>query len=149
MIYRQKMNIENIAAAFRQSAYQAYTNTLIGGAPKRISDAFERMTKPVVGDWVIETSTIGIRGRPDLDGVGILEEIAREKVVFSDSEFEWDEVEDGPWPTEPIHYIRTMDGRRFRWSNASIIAVLAMTPIETAIRDVSERRVKRVSEPGK
>jgi hypothetical protein len=125
----EKMELEAIATAFRRSAYNAYSNTLISG-PKIITDAFNRMTNPQVGDWVIETSTVfmtrpRMRRSPssDLDGVGILEEIAWENVQFPDPGFVWNEEEEGrPHPTEKIYYIRTLDGRRFRWSNASIIA---------------------------
>src|SRR5690606_36234682 len=109
MTYSPKMNIEDIASAFRRSADNAYKNTLIGSAPKRVADAYDRMTNPVVGDWVVELSTIGMKDRSDLDGIGILEEVALEKIDFSDPDFVWDEEEEGcPWPTERIFYIRTM-----------------------------------------
>ena len=124
-----KMDLEAIATAFRRSAYNAYRNTLIGNAPKIVTDAFDRMTAPEIGDWVIETSTVHrMRHSPssDLDGIGILEAVEWEKVVFGDPEFVWDEEAEGkPHPTEKIYYIRTMDGRQFRWSNASIVAILS------------------------
>lgn len=125
---KEKMELEAIATAFRRSAYIAYRNTLIGNAPKCVSDTFARMSAPQIGDWVIETSTVyGFRHSPssDLDGIGILEAVEWENVVFGDPEFVWDEETEGrPHPTEKIYYIRTMDGRQFRWSNASIVAVL-------------------------
>jgi hypothetical protein len=123
-------DLEAIATAFRQSAYMAYSNTLIGNGPECVHRAFKRMTSPQIGDWVIETSTIhGFRHKDgtDLDGIGVLEEIAWEKVDFGDCDFVWDEEAEGrPHPTEKISYIRTMDGRRFRWTNASIVAVLTL-----------------------
>lgn len=119
------LDVESIARAFRQSAYNAYRNTLIGNARPRVMDAFNRMKKPVVGDWVFEASTCGMKSRPDLDGIGILEAVEWEKIDFGDPDFVWDEAEEGgPWPTEEVFYIRTMDGRRFRWTNAMIIAIL-------------------------
>lgn len=117
--------LEAIATAFRRCAYNAYLNTLVGSAPPRVIEALERMKNPRVGDWVIETTTVWMGTRSDLDGIGILEEIAREPFVFSgDPDFVWDEeVEGAPHPTETVYYLRTMDGRRFRWTNASIVAV--------------------------
>lgn len=118
--------LEEYARVLRTSAYNAYTNTLVGTAPQCIYDAGARMKAPVVGDWVIETSTIYMNGRSPLDAVGILEEAGREPVVWSDPDFVWDEEEQGvPHPTEQVWYIRTLDGRRFRWTNASIIAILS------------------------
>jgi len=111
---------EAIATAMRRAVYTAWSNTLIGTDAKSVRDTFDRMKNPVVGDWVIEASTIyGGRNHDssDLDGVGILEQMDQERV-----DMEWDEAEDGPHPTEQIAYIRTLDGRLFRWSNASILA---------------------------
>jgi len=123
----EAMDIEQIATAFRRCAYNAYSNVLIGNAPKVVRDAYERMKEPRAGDWVIETSTIGgmrHKDGTDLDGIGILEKAARENVVFDDPDFAWDEeVEGMPHPTEIVYYIRTMDGMLFRWTNASIIAI--------------------------
>lgn len=115
------MTEAEIARVLRVSAYRAYLNTLIGAAPPCVQEAYKRMTHPRVGDWVIEISTIYIASRSDVEGVGVLEEIAREPIDF----LEWDEAEDGPVPEETVYYLRLIDGRRFRWSNASIIAVLS------------------------
>lgn len=123
------IDLEEIATVMRRSIYNAYSNTLIGNAPQRVTDAYDRMTNPKIGDWVIEASTVyGFRHNPSspLDGVGILENVAHEKVDFGDPEFVWDEKEEGrPHPTEKVHYIRTMDGRLFRWTNAMIVAAPA------------------------
>lgn len=122
-------NLEAIATAFRRAAYNAYMCTLIGSAPGIVIKAGNRMKAPKLGDWVIETSTVhGFRDKTqtDLDGIGILESIEQEKVDFGDSDFVWNEAEEGrPHPTETVYYLRTMDGRRFRWVNASIVAILA------------------------
>lgn len=121
------IDLEVIATAFRRAAYTQWSNTLIGNAPKCVLDTHDQMKNPRIGDWVIEASTMGGGRNPDssdLDGVGILEEVAEERI-----EMEWDEAENGPHPTEGVYYIRTMDGRRFRWHNASIIAVPTYRPL--------------------
>lgn len=117
--------LEEYARVLRTSADNAWSNTLIGTEARCVHDAYARMKAPVVGDWVIETSTLYVTGRPHLDAVGVLEEAGREPVVWGDPDFVWDEKEDGPHPTEQVWYIRTLDGRRFRWTNASIIAILS------------------------
>lgn len=124
----ETIGLEAIATAFRRSAYNAWSNVLIGNAPPDVQMAYERMRNPVVGDWVFEATTIyGMRheNATDLDGIGILEEDTREPFVFTDPDFIWDEESEGkPHPTERVFYIRTMDGRRFRWVNARLIAIL-------------------------
>lgn len=83
---------------------------------------------PKVGDVVMEITTYywlfdnpprarHANGTP-LDAIGVLEEDVREPIKG-----EWDEEDDGPRPTERIFYIRTFDGRRFRWENADVIRV--------------------------
>lgn len=128
MTVANPIGLEQIASAFRRSAYNAYCNTLIGSAPRCITEAFQRMTNPVIGDWVIETTTIGRfrhSGGTDLDAIGVLENVAAEPVKYSDPDFVWDEKEEGrPHPTERVYYIRTLDGRSFRWINANIVAIL-------------------------
>lgn len=123
----KEIGLETISTAFRLCAYNCITNAMIGDAPLVVRRAYERMKNPSVGDWVIEASTIHefrhLNGA-DLNGIGVLEEIAWEKVDFEDPAFVWDEEAEGaPHPTERVYYIRTMDGRRFRWTNATIVAV--------------------------
>lgn len=121
--------LADIATAFRRLCYNAYTATLVGSPAKVTADFGDRMKDPKVGDFVIETSTVyRSRGTGDIDAIGVLEEVAWEKVVWpGDPEFVWDEVAEGkPHPLERVTYIRTLDGRRFRWINASFIAA----PIE-------------------
>lgn len=123
------VDIETLATLMRRSIYNAYCATLIG-TPVLVTKRYsERARSPQVGDLVIESSTVfGMRhdNASDLDGIGILEEIAREKVVWGDPDFVWDEdIEGQPHPTERIYYIRTFDGRRFRWENATMIAAVS------------------------
>ena len=117
--------LEEIATAFRRLAYNAYYATLVGNPAKITEDFGNRMKDPMPGDFVIEISTIyRSKGTGDIDAIGILEEQVREKIQWDDSDFVWDEEAEGqPHPTELITYIRTLDGRRFRWSNASFIAL--------------------------
>lgn len=117
-----------LATMLRRSIYNAYRATLIGTPPLVTIRYQDRSRSPVVGDLVIEASTVyRSRGTTDLDSVGILEEDCREKVIFSgDPEFVWDEeVEGEPHPTERVFYIRTLDGRRFRWTNATMVAAVS------------------------
>lgn len=123
-----EIGLDEIAGAFRALIYNAYIATLVG-SPAKVTERFgDRMKSPQVGDWVAEVSTMyRSRGTTDIDALGKLEEIAWEKVAFeSDPEFVWDEAVEGrPHPTERVYYIRTLDGRRFRWTNASIVAAPA------------------------
>lgn len=120
--------LDEIATAFRRLCYNAYVATLVGSPAKVTADFGDRMKDPKVGDFVIETSTVyRSRGTGDIDAVGVLEEVAWEKVAFDgDPDFVWDEAVEGrPHPLERVTYIRTLDGRRFRWVNASFIAAPA------------------------
>lgn len=116
-------SLETMAGLIRDAAHAAWSGTLIGTAPRSTMALFERMMAPVVGDWVFERSTVGIQKR-DLDAVGLLEEIAWEPVNFGEGAEPWDEAEQGrPHPTERVWYIRTLDGYRYRWTNADMLAV--------------------------
>jgi len=118
------IDLKEVATAFRRLMYNAYVATLVGH-PARSTERFgDRMKQPQVGDWVTETSTVyRSRGTEDIDAIGKLEEIAWEPVDFGDPEFVWDEaIEGGPHPKEKVFYIRTLDGRRFRWVNADFVA---------------------------
>lgn len=126
MSAKKKTDMEKLAMSIRRFAYAAYTATLVGKAPDCTINFNRRMREPLVGDLVIEISTVyRSRGTTDLDAVGYLEETTREKVVFTgDPDFVWDaDVEGQSHPTEPVTYIRTLDGRRFRWTNASFVAL--------------------------
>lgn len=125
------ITLERLATSIRRFAYFAYSATLVGKAPDCTITFNRRMCEPQIGDLVIETSTVyRSRGTTDIDAVGYLEEITREKVVFDeDPDFVWDEAFEGqPHPTEPVTYIRTLDRRRFRWTNANFIALPWIEP---------------------
>ena len=112
-----------VAKVMREAAYAAWKGTLIGGAPEFLKRRFKRMQEPQVGDWVFECTTIHMPER-DLDAVGVLEEIAWEPVDFGAGAEPWNEAEEGrPHPTERIYYIRTLDGVRYRWSNAQMLTI--------------------------
>jgi hypothetical protein len=120
----EAIELEKVATALRHTIYGAYVATLVGSPAKVTEDFQRRMRAPVVGDWVAETSTTyRSRGTGDLDAVGVLEEIAWEDFVWGNPDFVWDEAVEGkPHPKEKVFYIRTLDGRRFRWTNANFIA---------------------------
>ena len=136
----EPVSLERLATAVRRAIDNAYGSVLIGNAPLVTQRAYRRMSNPQVGDLVIEASTVyrmRHENATDLDGVGFLEKVADEPVTWSDPEFVWDEAVEGqPEPTERCWYIRTFDGRLFRWTNARIIADNTDLPeiIATAIR---------------
>lgn len=123
------MDVGSLATILRRTIYNAYLATLVGNPVDVTRRYYERAKAPQIGDLVTEASTVyGMRheGATDLDGVGILEEIAWEKVVFGDPDFVWEEkVEGRPHPTEKVYYIRTLDGRRFRWTNANFVSAVS------------------------
>lgn len=97
--------------------------------PRPETDVFrKRMDVLSVGALVYEVSTTGMSDR-DLDAVGWLEAETFEKVDFGEGADPWDEGAEGrPHPVEKVYYIRTLDGRRFRWHNARFRAA----PLESA-----------------
>ncbi len=125
----EPIDLELLATTLRRTIYAAYRATCVGQRAPVTEKYYTRTSAPQIGDLVIETTTIGgmrHQNATDLDGIGLLEEVAWEKVVFSDPEFVWDEAENGrPHPTERVTYIRTLDGRRFRWVNACFVAAVA------------------------
>lgn len=110
--------------------YELWKAHLVGNSCPSNTRRFNRMRVPRTGDLVLETSSallwmLGIR-QSDWhvaeNGVGYLLREAREAIP------NWDEAELGePAPTEKIWYIRTLDGRELRWTNADFIAIL---PVE-------------------
>lgn len=117
------VDLEHAAALIAASALTLRHAVLCGSPTPNQRDIYERMHAPQDGDWVCETSTLGGWGaRKDmspLDAVGRLVRTAREKMPIE----EWDEQTDGPWPTEKVWYVRTLDGREFRWVNADFVAI--------------------------
>ncbi len=128
------MELEDIARAMGISAYLAHGALLYGNPTPNTEQLLARMRDIRPGDWVVEETTIlmSVSGRrPALDAVGRLIKITRENVVFGDPDFVWDEAIEGtPHPTETCTYIRTLDDREFRWTNASFVSV----PVEFPIR---------------
>lgn len=126
---KDPLDLERLATTLRRSIYNAYMATLVGDAPEVTKRYYKRASKPQIGDLVTEATTIGgMRhdNATDLDGVGILEDVTWEPVDFGDPDFVWDEAEEGrPHPTEQVFYIRTLDGRRFRWVNANFVAAVS------------------------
>lgn len=87
------------------------------------SSVVKRIEAPAVGDLVVETSTRWTSN--DLDAVGRLLRSADEPVDFGDPTYVWDEESEGaPHPTEPVVYIRTLDGRERRWRNCEFVAAI-------------------------
>ncbi len=84
---------------------------------------FERMSHPEPGDLVYERSSSFMLppqfpDYPALNKVGHLISIAREPLP------NWVEYdEDDPNPGERVIYIRTLDGRTYRWTNADVVAI--------------------------
>lgn len=113
------INVADFARIIRRCAFNLHSATIVGLSP-HLKAMGNRVNNPRIGDLVVEITT---RFRDnDLDAVGHLEKVAREPVQY---EVPWDEEAEGePCPTEMVYYIRTFDGRSFRWTNASLIAVL-------------------------
>jgi hypothetical protein len=105
------------------SAYNHYLATLVGNPTPSVKRAGDRMTSPRVRDWVIETSTIYDRAR-DKNRIGRLLRVENEPICTAE---QWAERGGGiePVPRERVTYLRTVDGREYRWTNASFIAVPA------------------------
>lgn len=131
-------DLEKLARAIVTMAYNASGALYMGKPTGRVEDLRRRFDDIQVGDLIVETSSAlmdGRRGeknyRPALDALGYLVKVTWEPVVWGDPDFVWDEAAEGkPEPTEKCTYIRTLDGREFRWTNASFISC----PVEWPIR---------------
>lgn len=134
-----KLDLEKLARGIAIMAYNAHGAVLVGDAPQCVHDLRNRLKDIQVGDLVVETTTCNMDGRrgkkyyrPALDAVGYLLRITWEPVVWGDPDFVWDEkVEGEPHPTEKCTYIRTLDGREFRWTNASFVSAPTEWPMRT------------------
>lgn len=126
-----QLDLEKLAREVATALYNAYSNTLVGRAPQCVFDLGDRFKDVRAGDLVVEVTTCLMRnGRPAIDAVGHLLRITEEPVDFGDPEFVWDEKAEGrPHPTERCYYIRTLDGREFRWTNASFISAPSEWPM--------------------
>lgn len=142
-----KLDLEKLARDIATMAYNASSVSLVGTGPQCVHDLRKRFEDIQPGDLVVETTTClmdGRRGssgpkfhRPALDAVGYLIKITWEPIVFEgDPEFAWDDAVEGkPHPTEKCVYIRTLDGREFRWTNASFVSA----PTEWPMRGIPSR----------
>lgn len=132
-------DLERLARQIVTMAYNAHSAVLVGRAPDCVHELRKRFDDIKEGDLVVETTTANMDGRrgekhfrPALDAVGYLIKITWEPVVWGDPDFVWDEAVEGrPEPTEKCVYIRTLDGREFRWTNASFISCPTEWPMRT------------------
>lgn len=112
------------------SAYNLYSLTICGNpSPQNQAVGRYMRREPMMGQLVMEISTIGMRDR-DVNRLGRLLSTTREEVVHRGDDpaqqAAWrDEFLQGgePVPTEKVWYIVTPDGRLFRWWNADFICV--------------------------
>ena len=117
------------------ASHAAYMLTLRGDIAPSLSDHF----KPEVGSMAMEISTFHMRfdanrklasigrypGAALLDNIGTLERVTREPVMAPEK---WNEgIENrAEWEVpgdEQVFYLRTLDGREVRWTNARMIKV--------------------------
>jgi hypothetical protein len=140
------LDLDLLAKNIVAMAYNSYTNVIVGNAPQCVHDLYNRYQDVRIGDLVVELSTALMcfaegrcKYRSALDAVGYLLRVTQEPVVFSgDPDFVWDEAVEGcPHPTERCVYIRTLDGREFRWTNASFISAPTEYPIRAKMLDSS------------
>jgi hypothetical protein len=126
-VWRHAVSETRMERLLEVSAYRLYLSCLGNTAP----DArvlYGRMINPQVGDVVMEISTIhhdGQRPRYESrtgDRIGTLMRIESEPMHTPE---QWAEggYGDEPIPTERAWYLRLLDGREYRWVNASFIAL--------------------------
>ena len=107
-----------MAKIIRGFADKAYGAVLVGNPAPVTKALYERMKDAQIGDLVVEISTLHA-SQVAVDAVGILE-----SAVYEPAFDDWDEDKEGePCPKETAWYLRTLDGREFRWTNARFIAV--------------------------
>jgi hypothetical protein len=114
---------ERVATAKMQrlleiTAYNLYMATLVGNPAPRVKQLYDRITKPQVGDMVLETSTIWMEDRNGTR-MGKLLRVVREP-MYTDEE--WSEMRE-PIPLDTFWYIELPDGSEFRWYNCGFIAI--------------------------
>lgn len=125
-----KQELEKLARVIRIHADESFIISL-GGSDFPRKDEFRRQMKYLSseelrpGALVVETTTLHMPYRSDLDGVGWLIKVTQEPVKFSNPDFIWDEeVEGQSHPMERCVYIKTLDDREFRWTNASFVMLV-------------------------
>lgn len=106
------MDEERAARLIAVNGYAAYRNLLVANRPPFAERMYRRITHPVVGDLVLETSA---RMRQDwpASALGYLRKVAYEPVPDCDG--------CGPedvWYVEPL-----IGGETVRWRNATFIAI--------------------------
>jgi hypothetical protein len=125
------------------NGYAAYRNTLVGNPAPAVRSAFERMTHPVPGDLVIETTSVPTWRAISLNvdaspgsTLGILLRVTQEPVVSQD-ELDRMHADGDYWtkpdetladvPTERCWYIKPLDPTcehaEYRWRNADFVAI--------------------------
>ena len=111
-----------LAQAIRRIAANAFALATYGDRYPRKDFLYARMKETGMGDLIIEISTLYQPVR-DLDAVGHLISVVNEPIGLELGADLWDEsIEGRPHPTETVFYIKTLDQREFRWTNASFIA---------------------------
>lgn len=111
------IDLETLARLVQGATSTAWALAL--GGTERCLKTYEHMANPQPGDFVMEQSTALMPSRPALDGVGELLRVTEENRTVA----EWDIESDGPIPKERVFYIKTFDGREYRWTNASFVKV--------------------------
>lgn len=107
------------------ATHAAYMCTLRGDVPVGSSKNFE----PAIGKMIMEISSFYWscavpfeRDYDPINSIGVWEREEQEP-VFTPEQWAEGGGEDEPIPTERVIYIRTLDGREFRWVNANFIRV--------------------------
>jgi hypothetical protein len=124
------------------NAYGAYRNTLVGNVAPAVKRQFARTSNPVVGDTVLEVSTIWKWAKysdeapaEQYPGIGVLLRIAAEPCITQEQLDEMHSLGDyfkhaeetlSDVPKETVYYIEPLDGSvpEYRWTNARFIRVL-------------------------
>lgn len=107
------------------NAYNTYRATLISG-PKFTRELFEELSKPKVGDLVMEITTFGMEEKDHLQGIGRLIGVGYAPYFNNRKEArEAGYLDEEPMPERKVWDIKLEfdDGRVFRWENASFIKI--------------------------
>ena len=119
---QQSHDLDFILRRLTASAYRAYSLCLCGNPTPNQRDYYDRVTKPRVGDMILEITNWKARA---IDRIGVLVSADQEPPPDM-SQDDYDEAEWGrPWPPylEKVWRIITTDDRPFHWTNANFIAV--------------------------
>lgn len=112
------LDLELVARTLRTATYRAWMLSLTNN--RMAVRSYEEMKAPEVGQMVVELTTIWARAF-DLKGVGELVLVAQERIDLGGEP--WDEVFQGtPCPTEPVYYVKNLDGTVTRWTNCQLLA---------------------------